>query len=291
MAIDTDAIRQLVSSQSTFPSLPADGPRVLYGVGDFELLEQPTVAIVGSRSIDADGARLARTISADLARAGAIVVSGGAIGTDTIAHTAALEAGAPTVCVLPCGVDVAAPARNRTLFQQISEDGLLLSAYPRQTKVRKHHYHDRNALLVAISDVVIVVRAGARSGSRISGNQALAQNKPLFVVPGAPDDPTASGCLDLLEDPRSKMFRSIEPIVELLELRAGSFGTRDGDTTAHPHPIAAALLALGGRATCDAIADELGWDVLRVTAELIELELLGICRRDAGGAEVSLARS
>lgn len=127
------------------------------------------VALVGSRATDEYGADLAREIAAGLAHAGVSVVSGGALGIDGIAHAAAVEAGGHTIAVLGSGVDVPHPASHRALFASILEaGGALLSEFPDGTPAFPSNFPARNRIVSGLSEVVVVVRAGERSGALIT---------------------------------------------------------------------------------------------------------------------------
>jgi DNA processing protein len=285
----------LVSGRDTrLPDMGEVRPDFLYLRGNLDHLSTPMrIAVVGSRHSGVEGQRLARWVSEEVVLSGGIVCSGGAIGTDTIAHEAAVHRNRPTICVMPSGIDVATPRRNRKLFESIATNGCLVSAYPLGVSARPYHYHARNALLVALSDAVIVVRARAKSGSRITGEAALAQKKPLFVLPGSPDDPHSRGCLDLLEK-GARMFRSIDDLGFLVGTKDPAGAPEDesilGALSLNARTIVIALKEHGGSATADELAQAVGLAPSIVGGELVELELWGVCSRPPGGSVVSLAR-
>jgi DNA processing protein len=147
--------------------------------------DRPTVAIVGSRKPTEYGEMIAYRLSADLARAGFIIVSGLAYGIDAIVHRAALEAGGITWAVLGSGLDKLYPARHASLAREIiREGGAVISEYPAGTPPLKHHFPARNRIIAGISLATIVPEANAKSGSLITAQLALEENRLVGAVPG-----------------------------------------------------------------------------------------------------------
>ncbi len=175
----------------------AERPDVLRLRGS--LGDRRCVALVGSRHPDEYGEDLARELAAGVARAGLSIVSGGALGIDAIAHEAALEAGGHTIAVLGTGVDVVYPASHRALFERIVEaGGALVSELPDGTPGLPHHFPRRNRIVSGLSEAVVVVRAGERSGALITAAWARTQGVPVLAVPGDVRDPLSAGTTALL---------------------------------------------------------------------------------------------
>ncbi len=173
------------------PAYPArlrtltDPPTVLYYRGtlpDFDRLVG--VAVVGTRSMSEYGGRTAYKISYELASAGAVVISGMALGIDGVAQCAAIAAGGETVAVLGSGVDVVYPADHRTLYGRIIRQGAVISEYPPGTRLLGAHFPVRNRIVSGLSRAVLVVEADLHSGAMITARTALAQGRELFAVPG-----------------------------------------------------------------------------------------------------------
>lgn len=146
-----------------------------------------TVAVVGTRRLTPYGTRMARAIAHGLARAGAVIVSGLAQGIDSIAHSAALEAGGRTVAVLGEGLtvfDETGPLLRRRLASRIRERGALVSEYALDVRATKWTFPKRNGTLAALSDAIVVVEAPVRSGALITADHAIELGRPLFAVPG-----------------------------------------------------------------------------------------------------------
>ncbi|HVE78524.1 MAG TPA: DNA-processing protein DprA [Gemmatimonadaceae bacterium] len=177
-----------------------DPPPVLFAMGDRGALAGPAVAVVGTRRATAYGLRAARELGRSLARAGATVVSGMAVGIDAAAHEGALEAGGHTVAVLGTGVDVAYPAAHRGLHARIRRAGLLLSELFPGDKAGPASFPRRNRIIAALGRATIVVEAGSRSGALITAAHALEIGRTVAAVPGPIDVPQASGSNELLRD-------------------------------------------------------------------------------------------
>ena len=139
-------------------------------------------------------------IAEDLARKGVIIVSGMALGIDSLAHRAVLEVGGVTIAVQGNGLADLYPATNRQLGQNICEKGgAIISEYEPDTPPMKHRFLERNRLISALSDGVLVTEAAARSGSLNTVTHALEQGKEVFVVPGNITSPLSAGCNALLK--------------------------------------------------------------------------------------------
>lgn len=177
-----------------------DPPPVLFLRGRPQILERPSVAVVGSRRATAYGRRCAETLGAALAREGIVTVSGLAMGVDAAAHRGALAAGGEALGVLGSAVDVPYPRRNRELFLRLAREHLLVSEFSPGTTAAPHHFPQRNRILAALSSVVVVVEAAARSGALITAHHALDLGRDVLAVPGKVDSPTSRGAHELIRD-------------------------------------------------------------------------------------------
>ena len=178
-----------------------DPPMVLYFTGILPEWEtMPVIGIVGTRKATAYGLTTAMRFRSQLCACGALVVSGGAGGIDSMAMEGALDAGGPVVCVLGCGVDVVYPAKNRQLFSKVTANGCLISEYPPQTQALAWHFPQRNRIITGISNGLLVVEAPEKSGALISARYAMEQGRDVFVVPGNVDVEACSGSNALLEE-------------------------------------------------------------------------------------------
>lgn len=174
-------------------------PAVLYYRGrlpDFN--NRVSVAVVGTRSMSEYGGRTSYKIAYELASAGVIVVSGMALGIDSVAQCAAIAAGGETVAVLGGGVDVIYPSEHRRLYERIISHGAVVSEYPPGTPSKGQHFPVRNRIISGLSQGTLVVEADLRSGALITARSALAQGRDLFAIPGEVGDFHAAGANELL---------------------------------------------------------------------------------------------
>src|SRR5579863_5512127 len=163
-------------------------------------LALPCVAIVGTRAATPYGRRLAHRFAADLGRAGCCIVSGLALGIDAAAHEGALEAGAPTIGVLGGGHRRFFPTRNRSLADRmVAGGGAVISPYPPEHDAFPAQFLQRNGIVAALADAVVVIEAPARSGALNTAGWA-AGRIPVLAVPGDVDRKHVQGCLALIRD-------------------------------------------------------------------------------------------
>lgn len=197
-------VRVLLKQSEAYPPLLKEtvgAPEVLYCKGSFNP-ETFCLAIVGSRKVSPYGKRAAETLAGELARADITIVSGLAYGVDYMAQNEAVKAGRPTVAVLGNGLDEASiyPAAHRRTANQIAENGCLLSEYPLGVRPQKYHFPARNRIISGISRGTLVVEAGEKSGSLITAEFALEQNREVFAVPGSIFSPNSAGTNNLIRN-------------------------------------------------------------------------------------------
>ena len=178
----------------------AQPPKAVWIAGTLAIAAAPAVAIVGTRNASSYGLRVARQIAATCARAGVCVVSGLARGIDGASHEGALEAGGRTVAVLGTPLGVAYPRQHRALQQQIARDGLVISEMAPGEHANAWTFPRRNRLIAALSQLVVVVEAGDKSGAQRTVDHAHALGISVAAVPGLIDTPQAVGTNRLLRD-------------------------------------------------------------------------------------------
>lgn len=187
-ALEEKEVRALTWLDDGYParlrSIP-DAPPVLFAQGSLPPLER-AVAVVGTRKCSSDGRMTAERMSCELAEGGVTVISGLADGIDTFAHRGCLQGGAPTVAVMGCAIDGCYPAENRALKEQIiAEGGCILSEHAPGARIRAYHFARRNRIISGLSQAVVVVEAGEKSGALITAQFAQEQGRMLFAVPGS----------------------------------------------------------------------------------------------------------
>ena len=178
-----------------------DAPLVLYYQGVFPDFDaEPVIAMVGTRKASAYGLLQAKRLGYELGRYGAIIVSGGAAGIDTMALRGAISSGTAPVAVFACGVDIDYPANNRSLFEDLRAHGCVISELPPGTPPLAEHFPPRNRILSGLALGSVVVEAPRKSGALITANTALEQGRDVFAVPGPIDAPLSRGCNRLIAD-------------------------------------------------------------------------------------------
>lgn len=196
-----------------------DPPIVLYIKGKLPPLDMyPSIGVVGTRKSTPYGLLAAKEISYYLSKAGIIIISGMALGSDAAAHSGALEALKPTVAVLGCGLDTCYPPENRALYEDIPRRGALVSEYPPGTKPLAAHFPARNRIISGLSQGVLVTEAAKGSGALITVSHALEQGREVYAVPGNIDNPLSSGTNELIKQGAKLVSSYLDILEDLLPL-------------------------------------------------------------------------
>ncbi len=176
-------------------------PPVLYVLGDESCLNmEPAIGIVGTRRMSEYGSKMASVISGGLGSAGALVVSGMALGIDSAAHKACLAAGGKTVAVQGCGICKTFPPENVELKELIAANGAVISEFIPDDEARSSFFPIRNRIVSGMSLGVCVIEAAARSGTSITANLAFDQGRKVFAVPADVNRSTSQGTFRLLRN-------------------------------------------------------------------------------------------
>ncbi len=192
-------------------------PLLLYYKGrlpDFD--DEVCISVVGTRRMTEYGKRAAYTLSYDMAKANAVVISGMAAGVDGMAHRGALDAGGKTVAILGCGIDRAYPAIHKELMQELCRYGAVMTEYRPFTPPTGSNFPLRNRIISALSQGVAVVEADLKSGAMITARYALFHGKNLFAVPGKIGEENSDGVHQLLKD-GAKLVTDATDILEEYE--------------------------------------------------------------------------
>ena len=196
----------------------AKPPAVLYFVGkpiDFD--RKLGVAVVGTRTMTEYGRDVTYRFSYDLASAGAVIISGMALGVDGMAAAGSLDAQMPTAVVLGSGLDVVYPKMHTKLYKCILRDGFAVSEYPPGAEPDARNFPQRNRIISGLARCVLVTECPETSGALITAREALAEGKPLFAVPGAITMPGSAGTNELIKSGSAKMVTSPTDILDLFE--------------------------------------------------------------------------
>ncbi len=196
-----------------------DPPAVLYVKGSrYDFNGNPTIAIVGPRKISDYGAGCGRVIANTLASCGFVIVSGGAVGGDSAAHHGAIEVNGFTIGVLGCGIEADYLKVNAQLRANIISNGCLVSEYPPYCKVTRGSFPQRNRIMSGLSNAVVVLEGGAKSGTLITARHAAEQGRDVFVIPGSPTLPQYEGSNRLIADGARPLLNVTDIINEYISL-------------------------------------------------------------------------
>ncbi len=207
---------------SRYLSQIAYPPPLLFVQGDVSVLNMPQIAIVGARNATQDGLRWAQYFAMELAKRGLTITSGLALGIDGAAHKGALQARGKTCGVLGCGIDVIYPKRHAYLFEALAQTGAIVSTYPTQFRPDARHFPQRNYIISGMSLATMVVEASLKSGSLITAQAALSQNRDVFAMPGPIHSPVSRGCHALIKQ-GAKCIETIDDILTELEPQLAGF--------------------------------------------------------------------
>lgn len=249
----------------------SDPPTVLYVRGRPELLNTPSLAIVGSRNATRQGMQNAEAFAKALATEGLTIVSGLALGIDAAAHQGALAAAGSTVAVIGTGADRIYPSRNRDLALAIAERGAIVSEFPLGTPSAAANFPRRNRIISGLSAGVLVVEAAPESGSLITARLAAEQGREVFAIPGSIHSPVARGCHRLIRE-GAKLVETAQDVREEI----ANFARPDPAppvSTDEDDPVLAAL----GHDPCgvDELAERTGLTAENLLPSLLALELEG----------------
>jgi DNA processing protein len=261
----------------------------LRGPGHLADLMRHSVAIVGSRAATAYGSGIAADLAADLVERGVTVVSGGAFGIDAAAHRGALAAGGPSVGVLACGVDVAYPPANSSIFAALARDHLLVSELPPGAHPTRVRFLARNRLIAAMTRATIVVEAALRSGARNTAGWAVECGRPLMAVPGSVYSRTSTAPHLMIRNGQAVLVTNAAEVMELiseagqdtLPLQQGP--QRATDTLTESQLAVFEAVPARRRASVGDIALAAGVSVPVCLAALAELEAAGLVEGDERG--------
>lgn len=195
-------IRFLTAEDEDYPQrlrkIPS-APYALYVLGKLPPENLPAVAMIGARECSEYGIYVAKNFAKELGAHGIPVISGMARGIDSISQEAALQGGGRTYAVLGCGVDICYPKSSRRLYEQILEQGGILSTFPPGTEPIKRLFPERNRIVSGLADVILVVEARQKSGTFITVDMALEQGREVYAIPGRLTDRLSDGCNLLLQ--------------------------------------------------------------------------------------------
>ena len=282
-------------------------PPLLYLKGQRSALRyQKALAIVGSRAASVNGRKFAARMARDLTEAGVCIVSGMARGIDTSAHKGAMYANdqtGTTIAVLGTGVDIVYPPQNKEVYEQIAKQGCLISELPLGTQALSSQFPQRNRIVAGLSDGVLVVEAGLKSGSLITAQFGFNSGKPVFAVPGTPGESRTQGSNYLIKQ-GAVLVEKVDDILPFLkgnkslpqkqiataEQKILVFENNDDNySEEEKEPTELQDFLTQDGVEIDELIRLTDKSASEVAAEILELELFGIAERRAGN-KVALKR-
>jgi DNA processing protein len=291
----------LILDDGVYPSLLReiyDPPITLYVKGAWDqCLDQPCVAIVGSRRCSTYGQNAALMLARDLAQRGVTVVSGFARGIDAAAHRGALEGGGRTVAVLGTGIDQFYPRDHKKLADEILQrGGAVVTQFPLSTPPVSENFPYRNRIISGLSLGVVVVEAAENSGSLITARLAIEQNREVFAVPGNITSRNSFGTNYLIKGAGAKLVQQWQDIAAELppqiaaKLLPPPFGEKKKEKSLAdqlalvPENLSGTehavlkLLSADNPAHIDALLDTTKLSISDLTAALLALEMRELVR-------------
>lgn len=275
-------INLITSADDNFPEKLLqidDRPEYIFYKGDLSLLKQKCVAIVGTRMPSAYGITITERFAKELASAGVVIVSGLAYGVDSIAHRKALEENGKTVAVLAGGFNNIYPQEHFSLFCEIAKKGLVLTEHRPDVKSLKFLFPQRNRIVAAISDALLITEAGEKSGTTITKDFALDYGVPIYAVPGNITSNKSDGTNALIASMQGICALSPESIISDLGLSAKKAAVLQLSFDE------AAITKVLENLSCDIdeILQKTNININKLNSLLTTLEIKGIIKRLPGG--------
>jgi DNA processing protein len=289
--IDESGLQVLTWDDPDYPErlrVIAQSPYVLYIKGELTLEDKWGVAIVGTRRFTVYGQNVTEELSQVMARHGISVISGLARGIDGIAHQSALAAGGRSIAVLGSGLDCIYPPEHKSLAEEISKNGALISDYPLGTPPDGSNFPPRNRIISGLSKAVIIIEAGVRSGALITAGYAADQGKDVFALPGKITSPMSRGCNLLLKQGAHPLLEP-QDILDLLNLKSMA-GQRTARQYLPGDPKEALLFQIIGQEPLhvDEISNQTQLPIETVISTLTLMELKGMVRKTFGMKYVAI---
>lgn len=196
-------MKTLLQDDIEYPKLLKDiknAPRELYVEGNVDCFNMPCITVIGSRNMSEYGKRMTKRIVKELVNAGVCIVSGLAIGIDTVAHETCLKYGGKTIAVLGSGLNKVFPTENIDLFYRIiNSGGCVMSEQMPDEEAKKIYFPARNRIVSGLSLATVVIEAAYRSGTSITARFAFEQERKVFCIPNGVGSKNSCGTINLIK--------------------------------------------------------------------------------------------
>lgn len=250
-----------------------DPPIILFYLGDLSFATSRTIAIVGSRKMTGYGKLVTTRIAEDLIQADFTIISGLARGIDTVAHQTAVNNHSPTIAVLGGGLNNIFPPENQQLAQEILKKGAIVSEFPPDAPHLPANFPSRNRIIAGLSQGTVVTEADIDSGSLITAQITLDDNRPVFAVPGPITSQMSKGCHLLIKN-GATLTTSVNDIFDQLSINATSDRHRPDPSNLSDFEKQI-LSLLETEIQIDDLARTLKLPASKISASLVKLELTG----------------
>ena len=280
-------VQKLVPGKGFYPPQLRDiptPPKQLFWLGapPEELLKRPLVSIVGSRKVSPYGKVVTEQLAGDLARQGVVIVSGLALGVDSIAHAATLKVNGLTIAILPCGLDRIYPSSHHHLAKEILENGgALVTEYREGEEIYESNFVARNRIVSGLSRGVLITEAAAKSGTLHTANFALEQGREVFAVPGNITSQTSVGTNNLIKAGAHPVTEA-DDILSVLKIKAKPISELEIFADSEEETVILKLVASGVHDS-DALLKDSGLPLDSFNQTLTMLEITGKIRSEGAG--------
>lgn len=259
-------------------------PMVLFYKGRLPENDRKALGIVGARVCTEYGKNVAKKLAMETADMGFNIISGMARGIDACAHWGCLATNGSTYAVLGCGVDVCYPKENIELYENIKKNGGIISEYVPGTKALAYQFPERNRIISALSDGVIMVEAKEKSGSFITIDHALSQNKLIYAVPGRITDPLSIGCNKLITE-------GAVPLVDSNQIAADFYIQKENDNKKYENGLEKEFEVLYScldllPISVDEISARIDMPIAEIHEKMLYLQLKGLVYESSKGKYV-----
>ncbi len=271
-------------SEATYPDRLkhcADGPVVLFHLGNIDFQNPKMISIVGTRQITSYGMDFCKNLIADLAPLNPVIVSGFAFGVDIAAHLSAIGHNLQTIGVLAHGLNQIYPKTHRRFAAQMEQNGGFVTEFWSNSEPVPQNFVRRNRIVAGLSEATIVIESADKGGSLITANMAGDYNREVFAVPGRTGDKYSQGCNNLIKSQRAQLITGAEDLIYLLNwdlkqvppVQKQLFVAMDEN-----EQKVYDFLLTGGRELLDSIALECNFPVSQLSGILLQMELKGVIR-------------
>lgn len=261
-------------------------PQIIYYRGNILPEDEFSISIVGSRKCTNYGSWATEKFSKELSELGICIISGMALGIDSIAHKSALKSNSRTIAVLGCGVDQIYPKTNYKLYDEIIENGCVMSEFPIGTPPLAHNFPIRNRIISGLSKALLVIEAQERSGTLITARFANEQSKEIFAVPGNLNSIYSKGTNKLIKD-GALIATSADDIISCVpdfsEFLQNKKTIEKNTDELSPTEVLVYTLVKQEPKTANKIAETLGLSIIETNTILTSLELKSFVVELSGG--------